>query len=366
MTVNTMRVSPRDVPPILDRCRRLGFSAMLWGAPGVGKTSCVHDFAARIGGSLHDVRLTQIESVDLRGLCIPDRGSGTTVWLRPEFLPAEGEGVIFLDELTHAEERLQASAYSLLLERRVGSYRVPDGYLVAAAGNRVEDGAIAREMGTALADRLVHVQIEADPESWAAWAQAAGVAPEVIAFVRVRPDLLETSEARQRAGHLIGASPRGWERVSRIVRDLADPADRRTRDIMIAGVVGESAAAEFAVVLSEIGGQVAADAVLAAERGAMGAMLPRTIAGLYAFAYALPRHVGDLAAAAKAAQACLELDAVAADRPGLPVEETRTLAMELCLQRVLDLGLMPAFVRTPEYAEYAAGRERMKRAAAAQ
>lgn len=364
MTVNTVRVSPRDVPPILERCREMGFSAMLWGAPGVGKTSVVHDFAARVGGALHDVRLTQIESVDLRGLCIPDRASGTTVWLRPEFLPADGEGVIFLDELTHAEERLQASAYSLLLERRVGSYRVPDGYLVAAAGNRVEDGAIGREMGTALADRLVHVQIEADPEAWIAWAQGAGIAPEVIAFVRVRPDLLETCEARQRAGHLIGASPRGWARVSRIVRDLSAPADRRTRDIMISGVVGESAAAEFAIVLSELGGQVAADAILAAERREMGAQLPRTIPGLYAFAYALPRLVADLEGARKAAQACLELDAVAAEKPGLPVEETRTLAMELCLQRVLDLGLMPRFVATGEYAEYARGRERMKQAAA--
>jgi MoxR-like ATPase len=84
------------------------------------------------------------------------------VWFPPEFLPTPGEpeGILFLDELTAADQRLQISAYSLILDRRVGHYRLPDGWQVIAAGNASFHGAVSHDMGTALADRMFHFNVQ--------------------------------------------------------------------------------------------------------------------------------------------------------------------------------------------------------------
>ena len=129
-------------------------ATMLWGTRGVGKSSIVQQVAQHFGVPLVDLRLTTIEPVDIRGAIYADDVQGKTVWFPPEFLPAPTapEGILFLDELTAADQRLQISAYSLILDRRVGHYNLPDGWLVVAAGNASFHGAVSHDMGTALAD----------------------------------------------------------------------------------------------------------------------------------------------------------------------------------------------------------------------
>jgi len=101
--------------------------------------------------------------------------------------------VIFLDELTAAEPRLQASAYQLILDRCIGKHRLPDQAWVVGAGNAPEDGAVSYGMGTALADRFLHVNVVANPDDWLSWAVDNSVAPEIMAFICVRPEMLDSS-----------------------------------------------------------------------------------------------------------------------------------------------------------------------------
>ena len=128
-------------------------SIMLWGSPGIGKTNIVEQLAAEIGAMLFDVRLTTIESSDLRGLPAYDHEKKMTVWYRPEDMPSEREKpvIFFLDELSSAPEHMQPTVYGLLQERRVGKHTLGDNVLVVGAGNEITDGAVAYDMGTAIA-----------------------------------------------------------------------------------------------------------------------------------------------------------------------------------------------------------------------
>src|SRR6056297_3838317 len=164
MAINAGSVSAGEALKVLDQgwaaqaTGGLQVSWMLHGRPGVGKTELVQTLAARKGATLYDLRLTTIEPQDLRGLPYFDHETARTIWYRPEDLPdTDAPAILFLDELTAAAPSLQPTVYGLLQERRVGRHRLPDSVLLVAAGNSIEDGAVAYDMGTALSDRLIHV-----------------------------------------------------------------------------------------------------------------------------------------------------------------------------------------------------------------
>jgi hypothetical protein len=239
MAVNARSISAGEALKVLDQGWTaqaeggLQVSWMLHGRPGVGKTELVQTLAERKGASLYDLRLTTIEPQDLRGLPFYDHEKGRTVWYRPEDLPDDPDrpAILFLDELTAAAPTLQPTVYGLLQERRVGRHRLPDSVFIVAAGNMVEDGAIAYEMGTALSDRLIHVIVQADADDWLkSYAPGAGIHPAVAAFLRGRPDLLETTEDALRRGHTIACTPRSWTRVSQILQAVPDRAARAGDD----------------------------------------------------------------------------------------------------------------------------------------
>src|SRR5258708_26194473 len=104
MSVNTISCTPGNLQKVLDALYSMRMSAFIWGEPGIGKSESVHQFAKRRQMKLEDVRLTQMDAPDLRGLQWVDEKSKTTVSYRPEFFPVENiPGIIFLDELTAAE-----------------------------------------------------------------------------------------------------------------------------------------------------------------------------------------------------------------------------------------------------------------------
>jgi hypothetical protein len=330
-------------------------ASMLWGPRGVGKSSVVRQVAAHFGVPLVDLRLTTIEPVDIRGAIYADEVQGKTVWFPPEFLPspAQPAGILFLDELTAADQRLQISAYSLILDRRVGHYVLPDGWQVVAAGNASFHGAVSHDMGTALADRMFHFNVHTAIDAFLAHAVTMGFAPEVMAYLRVRPDKLDDTQAQLAADHLVGASPRGWEDVSNVLKSSLGESTRRT---FVQGRIGAANAAEFFGVLREL--QAGADvvALLAAQPGKdTAALLPRSLDGLYGLTYGL------LAACTSAATLARALDIVeqlpdirtAPGTPALPIREVQTLAMELMLQRALETGLEATVMDSPAYRRYA-------------
>ena len=222
-----------DIPPL-----------MLWGPPGIGKSSIVRSVTTRLGINLLDIRLAQREPVDLRGLPVP-RGD-TVSWLLPAEWPREpaSRGIILFDELSAADRSLQVAAYELILDRRLGDlYRVPDGWYICAAGNRSEDHAVAGMMSSALANRFCHLDLEADPETWVHWAQETGLHPTVCAFMRVFPQHLFSLPEESERGW---PSPRSWERVAHaLVRAEAGHLPEDHLRLIVCGLIGPGVGTEF-------------------------------------------------------------------------------------------------------------------------
>ena len=336
-----------------ERLRRR--ATMLWGPRGVGKSSIVQQVAAHFGVPLVDLRLTTIEPVDIRGAIYADDAQQRTVWFPPEFLPGPEPpaGILFLDELTAADQRLQISAYSLILDRRVGHYRLPDGWQVVAAGNASFHGAVSHDMGTALADRMFHFNVQAVIEAFVAYALAHGLAPEVMAFLQVRPDKLDDTQAQLAGDHLAGASPRGWEDVSRVLQSGLSDATKR---LLVQGRIGAANAAEFFGVLREIQAGVDVLRLLAARPGAETlALLPRSLDALYGMIYGLVAACSDAPTLTRALEVVEQLPEARGPVP-LPLAEAQTLAMELLLQRALQQSLEAALYDSAAYRRYAGAR----------
>jgi MoxR-like ATPase len=332
-------------------------ASMLWGPRGVGKSSVVRQVAAHFGVPLVDLRLTTIEPVDIRGAIYADDVQGKTVWFPPEFLPDADQpaGILFLDELTAADQRLQISAYSLILDRRVGHYALPDGWQVIAAGNASFHGAVSHDMGTALADRMFHFNVQTTIDAFLAHALASGFAPEVMAYLKVRPDKLDDTQAQLANDHLVGASPRGWEDISNVLKSgLSESAQR----VFVQGRIGAANAAEFFGVLRELQAAVDVMRLLAARPGdETAALLPRTLDGLYGMVYGLLAASSDSPALARALEIVEQLPDTRAET-ALPLREAQTLAMELLMQRALEGGLEATVMDSASYRRYSERRRK--------
>jgi MoxR-like ATPase len=221
-------------------------STMIWGPPGIGKSSIVAQTAAAAGIECIDVRLSQLAPTDLRGLPVPE--NGVARWYPPEFLPREGAGILFLDELNMAPPAIQGMAQQLILDRKVGSYSVPDGWFIWAAGNRKEDRAAVFDMPAPLANRFLHLEVEPEFESFKAYALERGLHEQIIAFLSFRTALLHQMDTHRPAW----PSPRSWEMASRLHGAGLD----------IAPVVGPAAAAEFRAFVEVYAGLADLEAIL--------------------------------------------------------------------------------------------------------
>lgn len=208
---------------------KIKISTMLWGPPGVGKSSIVAQTAKQHDLEFVDVRLSQLAPTDLRGLPVPE--NGVSKWFPPEFLPRDGQGILFLDELNMAPPTMQGMAQQLILDRKVGSYTLPEGWFIWAAGNRKEDRAAVFDMPAPLANRFLHLEVEPDLESFKAYAFAAGLHERILAFLAFRPSLLHAVDTK----HPAWPSPRSWEMASTLLK----------AGLEIAPVVGAGASAEF-------------------------------------------------------------------------------------------------------------------------
>lgn len=261
---------------------RLRQPVFVWGAPGVGKSQVVAQVAGELGLELTDIRAVLLDPVDLRGL--PSVQDGSARWCPPSFLPTEGEGVLFLDELNAAPPLVQAACYQLVLDRQVGEYRLPDGWTVVAAGNRETDRAVTHRMPSALANRFVHLDFSVDADSWLEWAEEAGLSEEILAFIRFRPKLLHDFDPKKNDKAF--ASPRSWEFAARIL--AAEPAPDVELSLL-KGTVGPGAAAEFAGFSRMFRQLPDPDAIL--DHPATAAV-PEEPATLYALCEALAKKAG--------------------------------------------------------------------------
>ena len=217
------------------------------GAPGTGKSTSIQELCTELQCTFYDVRASQYDPTDFRGL--PVAQDGLMRWLPSSEFPLHaGERAILLfDELTSADRAVQAAIYQIVLDRKVGNRPLPDGVFVCAAGNRSGDRAICQPLSSALANRFLHVEVEPDFEQWSRWWQARGLSPEVLAFLRYRPERFISLDGDLQRGW---PSPRSWERVSHTLATGAGLPES-VLAIMIEGLVGEAAAVEFAAFRQE-------------------------------------------------------------------------------------------------------------------
>ncbi len=195
---------------------------MLWGPPGVGKSQLVAQVAVYHDVAVIDIRLSQMEPSDLRG--IPFRMGDHVEWAVPAMLPDAHRhgrcGILFLDEITSAPPSVSAAAYQLILDRRLGAYRVPDGWAIFAAGNRQGDRGVTYTMPAPLANRFSHFEVDTNLDDWVAWAYANGIDERIIAFLRFRPELLFDFDPAHNP--VAFPSPRSWEFAHRGLQKFGD------------------------------------------------------------------------------------------------------------------------------------------------
>lgn len=235
-------MKPSQVAQSLEFLIKLQRPCFIWGAPGIGKSDVVAQVAAKLKLKLIDVRLSLLDPVDLKGFPTPNKKGSKDVmsWLPPDFLPNSGKGVLFLDEMNSAPPSVQAAAYQLILNRRIGDYELPPGWSIVAAGNRTSDRSVVHAMPAALANRFIHIDFQTDPDEWIQWGIKNGISDLTRGYIRYRPGNLETRELT--SGMRAFPSPRTWSFADKVVQSgLAV----ETEIELLNGTVGEGAAAEY-------------------------------------------------------------------------------------------------------------------------
>ena len=194
----------------------------VWGAPGIGKSSIVKQIAREKEMQFIDLRLSLLDPTDLKGIPFFNAETKEGVWAKPSFLPSEEgtKGILFLDEINTAPPAVQASAYQLILDRRVGEYELPSGWSIVAAGNRETDRGVVYKMPPPLANRFVHFEMEVDFNDWKNWAYSVKIESAIIAYLSYDKSMLFTFNAKSNEKSF--ATPRSWEYVDSIVKSGID------------------------------------------------------------------------------------------------------------------------------------------------
>ena len=228
---------------------KAGIVPMVHGSPGIGKSQIVHQIADKYGLQLIDLRLSQCDPTDLAGFPQIDQARQKAGYLPMDTFPLEGEEpqagyngwLLFFDEANSAPKAVQAAAYKILLDRKIGQRSLHKNCALVAAGNLETDGAIVEEMSTALQSRMAHIELEVDSDTWVEWAQNNNVHHMITSFIQFKPGMLYTFKPDHTDKTY--ACPRTWEFADRVMKNTEDGSKNRLP--MLAGTLSEGVAREF-------------------------------------------------------------------------------------------------------------------------
>jgi len=241
--ISVRQVGPKSAKRSIRKAIQTRRPVFLWGPPGIGKSDIVKQIGEDAGREVVDVRLALWEPTDIKGIPYYNADQGKMVWAPPSELPTDPEStaIIFLDELNSAPPAVQAAAYQLILNRRVGTYELPKGVDVVAAGNREGDRGVTYRMPAPLANRFIHLEMKIDFDDFQEWAVMNGVHPEVVGYVGFAKQDLYDFDPKSPSKAF--ATPRSWVFVSDLLKD--DDCDIDTLHNLIAGAVGDGLAVKF-------------------------------------------------------------------------------------------------------------------------
>ncbi len=240
-------VSPNGAKKSILRAFKKKRPLFMWGPPGIGKSDIVGQITKQLKNShLIDVRLSLWEPTDIKGIPYYSANDNTMAWAPPQELPTEEFAaqfdniVLFLDEMNSAAPAVQAAAYQLILNRRVGQYKLPDNVLIVAAGNREADKGVTYRMPAPLANRFVHVELAVNFDDWFAWAVENKIHNDVVGYLTFSKKDLYDFDPKSPSRSF--ATPRSWSFVSEL---LEDDDDENTTTDLVSGSVGEGLAVKF-------------------------------------------------------------------------------------------------------------------------
>ena len=236
-------VTPNEAKRSLRKCIKIQRPVFMWGPPGIGKSDIVKQIGDEFERPVIDVRLSLWEPTDIKGIPYYNSQANTMSWAPPAELPTDPDSnaILFLDELNSAAPATQAAAYQLILNRRVGTYILPKGVSIVAAGNREADKGVTYRMPAPLANRFLHIELKSDYEDWLNWATMNRVHEQVVGYIGFAKQDLYDFDPKSSSRSF--ATPRSWSFVSDLLHD--DDLDENTLTDLVAGAVGEGLAVKF-------------------------------------------------------------------------------------------------------------------------
>jgi hypothetical protein len=245
--ISTRTVGPKAAKRAVQKAFKHNRPLFLWGPPGIGKSEIVHQIGKTIDAHVIDIRLSLWDPTDIKGIPYFDSTINKMVWAPPSELPDEQMAsqyknvILFMDEMNSAAPAVQAAAYQLVLNRRVGTYKLPDNVLIVAAGNREADKGVTYRMPAPLANRFIHLEMKVDFDDWFDWATANRIHKDVAGFLQFSKKDLYDFDPKSNSRSF--ATPRSWTFVSDLLAD--DDGDENTLADLISGGVGEGLAIKF-------------------------------------------------------------------------------------------------------------------------
>lgn len=242
--ISTARtVTPNEAKKSIRKCIKIQRPVFMWGPPGIGKSDIVKQIGDEQDREVIDVRLSLWEPTDIKGIPYYNSQANSMSWAPPAELPTDpnSTAILFLDELNSAAPATQAAAYQLILNRRVGTYKLPDGVAIVAAGNRESDKGVTYRMPAPLANRFLHIELRTDFDDWLNWATLNKIHEQVVGYISFAKQDLNDFDPKSASRSF--PTPRSWSFVSDLLHD--DDLDDSTLTDLVSGAVGEGLAVKF-------------------------------------------------------------------------------------------------------------------------
>lgn len=229
----------------------------IWGAPGIGKSSIVENFAESLGLPCISLLGSQLAPEDIIG--VPQIINGKSVFCPPRIIAKEEPYCLFLDELNACSQEVQKAFYSLIHDRRIGEYFLPEGSIIVGAGNRAQDNAIVKPMSSALINRMFHVELIVSHRDWLGWAGQNGIHPYVIEYIGLRPDHLWKQPPKTEEPF---STPRSWHMLSDAIYSYGNKITEKQLEILASGCLSPHHATQFRAFVKQIRNRYALSAII--------------------------------------------------------------------------------------------------------